>query len=545
MAEYRIDAQLFRDMVVAAANYLEHNKKVLNDLNVFPVPDGDTGTNMSLTLTSAAREVNACDSDKVGQVMQALSGGALKGARGNSGVILSQLFRGFAKSVSEERPYLVAEDFAVAMEMGVKAAYKAVMKPKEGTILTVAKGMAEEARRQVEAGANLLALIDGVIEAGQETLAKTPELLPVLKEAGVVDAGGAGLLVIYKGFKMAIDGEEITQEIDLTVPERRVAAASLESISTADIQFGYCTEFFVIELNPNVNEESVEKLRDKLSQIGDSVVVVGDSDLIKVHVHTNVPGKALQYALRLGQLSNVKIDNMRQQHKSLTGLAPVEPQKPMAMVAVTAGQGLTAIFKDFNVDEVVEGGQSMNPSAEDILAAVQKAPSDHVIVLLNNKNIQLAAEQAGKLTEKTVVVIPTKSFPQGLSAVLAFNGEVSWEENLRAMKEAIGTVKSAEVTNAVRDTTMNGEHIEKGEVLGILEGDIVTHGAELDGTVLRLVDKMVDGSDDAVITLYYGEAVAENAAEALGDKLADRFEDCDVDVYAGNQALYDYIISVE
>ena len=300
MAEYRIDAQLFRDMVVAAANYLEHNKKVLNDLNVFPVPDGDTGTNMSLTLTSAAREVNACDSDKVGQVMQALSGGALKGARGNSGVILSQLFRGFAKSVSEERPYLVAEDFAVAMEMGVKAAYKAVMKPKEGTILTVAKGMAEEARRQVEAGANLLALIDGVIEAGQETLAKTPELLPVLKEAGVVDAGGAGLLVIYKGFKMAIDGEEITQEIDLTVPERRVAAASLESISTADIQFGYCTEFFVIELNPNVNEESVEKLRDKLSQIGDSVVVVGDSDLIKVHVHTNVPGQGAAICSAVG-----------------------------------------------------------------------------------------------------------------------------------------------------------------------------------------------------------------------------------------------------
>lgn len=544
MAEYRIGAGLFRDMIVAAANYLERNKKTLNDLNVFPVPDGDTGTNMSLTLTSAAREVNGCKTESVGQVMKALSSGALKGARGNSGVILSQLFRGFAKSVSEDRAYLVAEDFAVAMEMGVKAAYKAVMKPKEGTILTVAKGMAEEARRQVEAGANLLSMMDAVIEAGQETLAKTPDMLPVLKEAGVVDAGGAGLLVIYKGFKMAIDGEEITQELDLTVPERQ-AAATFDNISTADIEFGYCTEFFIIDLHKNVDDQSIEKFREKLSQIGDSVVVVGDRELVKAHVHTNVPGKALQFALRLGQLSNVKIDNMREQHKSLTGLAPQEPEKPMAMVAVTAGDGLTAIFEDFNVDEIVAGGQSMNPSAEDILEAIQKAPSNNVIVLPNNKNILLAAEQAGALTEKNVFVIPSVSFPQGLNAVLAFNGEVSLEENLRAMGEAVSKVKSAEVTRAVRDTTLHGEKIQKGEMLGIVEGDIAVHKAGLEETVLDVVEKMVEDKEDAVITLYYGETVDGQDAEELGDKLADEFADCDVDVYRGNQAIYDYIISVE
>ena len=534
-------------MVVGAANYLEHNKKLLNDLNVFPVPDGDTGTNMMLTLVSAAREVNALEPTSVGKMVAALSSGALKGARGNSGVILSQLFRGFSQSVPIDKDYLMAEDFASAMEKGVEAAYKAVMKPKEGTILTVARGMAEEGRKQVEKGANLLYLIDAVIEAGEKTLRKTPEMLPVLKEAGVVDAGGAGLLIIYKGFKMAIDGEDIPQELDLSIPQKPVAASSMDNISTADIEFGYCTEFFITHLEKGVNQESVDKLRDKLMQIGDSLVVVGDENLVKVHVHTNVPGKALQYALRLGQLSNIKIDNMREQHASITGLVPVEeevPEKPMALVAVSAGEGLTAIFKDFQVDGIVSGGQSMNPSAEDIETAILKAPSKNVIVLPNNKNIILAAEQAGQLTDKNVIVLPTKSFPQGLSAVLAFNGEEPLDANVERMTEAIGEVKSAQITYAVRDTSLNGEHIQEGEVIGIFEGDIVAHGSQMDTVFLDLIRDML-GEEDSVISIYYGEKIAKEEAENMASEVEEQFSDCDVETYSGGQAVYDYIISVE
>lgn len=551
MTEYRIGAQLFREMVVDAANYLEHNKKLLNDLNVFPVPDGDTGTNMLMTIVSAAKEVNACESEAVGSMVRALGDGALKGARGNSGVILSQLFRGFSQSVPRDKVYLGAEDFAVAIEKGVEAAYKAVMKPKEGTILTVAKSMAEEARRQIDGGTNLLMLIDAVIEEGERTLKRTPEMLPVLKEAGVVDAGGAGLLVIYKGFKMAIDGEEVPKELDLSAPEKTAALPpnANESLSTADIQFGYCTEFFIKDMHQGVTQESIDKLRDKLLSIGDSLVVVGDPELVKVHVHTNVPGKALQYALRLGALSKIKIDNMREQHQSLTGIAPEPPkpvreQKPVAIVAVAAGDGLADIFRDFTVDEIVSGGQSMNPSAEDIRVAIENAPSDHVIVLPNNKNIILAAEQAGGLTKKDVTVIPSRTFPQGLAAVIAFREEGTLEENIAEMKEAMASVKSAQVTSAVRDSRMNGDAISKGEILGIFEDEIVAHGTDMKQTVRELVAKMAT-DEDAVITLYYGEDAGEQETEGLAEMLREEYEDFDVETYAGMQPVYDYIISVE
>ncbi|MBQ9941489.1 MAG: DAK2 domain-containing protein [Christensenellaceae bacterium] len=532
-------------MVVAATNYLEHNKKLLNDLNVFPVPDGDTGTNMLMTLVSAAREVNACDLSTAGNVAAALGDGALKGARGNSGVILSQLFRGFSQGIPKDKKYIVAEDFALAIEKGVEAAYKAVMKPKEGTILTVAKAMADEARKQIGAGANLLMLIDKVIDAGQAMLQKTPEMLPVLKEAGVVDAGGAGLIVIYKGFKMAIDGEEITSDLDLSVPKAMPAAANANmELSTANIEFGYCTEFFITHMDPHVTEETIERLRDKLMGIGDSLVVVGDPNLVKVHVHTNVPGKALQYALRLGQLTNIKIDNMREQHRSLTGLAEEKPKKPVALVAVSAGEGLDAIFKDFNVDELVSGGQSMNPSAEDIGKAIEAAPSDCVIVLPNNKNIILAAEQAAELTEKKVIVIPTKTFPQGLSAVLAFREDAEISVIEKEMREAIGNVKSGQVTHAVRDTHLNGEEIKKDEVLGIFESDIVAHKASMLEAVTELLHEMTD-DDDAVISLYYGEDVSEEDAEELAEEIEMEFDEFDVEVYNGKQPVYDYILSVE
>ena len=546
MSELRIDAQMFRDMVISAANYLEKNKQNLNDLNVFPVPDGDTGTNMMMTLVSAAKEVNACQAQNVGKMVQAFGDGALKGARGNSGVILSQLFRGFSKSVSKEQETLDAQDFARAIEMGVEAAYKAVMKPKEGTILTVAKSMAKEARKQADAGAELLGLIEAVIGAGEKMLQKTPELLPVLKEAGVVDAGGAGLIVIYKGFKMAMDGEEITTALDLSLP-KQIPASAMQDISTAEIEFGYCTEFFITHTQ-GVTEETIDRLRDKLLAIGDSLVVVGDPELIKVHVHSNAPGEVLQYALELGQLSKIKIDNMREQHQSLTGLSPVEEEKPkkqIAVVAVSAGDGLGAIFKDCLVDELVEGGQSMNPSAEDIKEAIERAPSDCVIVLPNNKNIILAAEQAGELTKKTTAVIPSKTFPQGLSAMLSYRGEdASLEENEQAMKEALGGVKSASITKAVRDSHMNGEQILEGEFLGILEGDIVSHGVDMKQTVDALLEQMVT-EDDAVISFYSGAEVAEEQARALVDEVAAKYDDLDTELYQGGQPVYHYIISVE
>ena len=552
MAVFRIDAQLFKEMVITAANNLEHNKQLLNDLNVFPVPDGDTGTNMCMTVVSAARQVNACTSNCVGAVMHELSGGALKGARGNSGVILSQLFRGFAQSADKTKDVLDAADFAKAIKMGVEAAYKAVMKPKEGTILTVAKAMSEKAEELVRRNADIFTLLDGVIEAADEMLKKTPEMLPVLKEAGVVDAGGAGLLAIYKGFKMAIDGEEVAQDLDLSIPEeekRLAAASSMNNISTADIEFGYCTEFFIMKDQHDISQEATDRLRDKLLGIGDSLVVVGTEELVKVHVHTNVPGRALQYALRLGQLSKIKIENMREQHTALieeaAEEAPKKEMKEFAMVAVAAGEGLENILKEFGVDEIVEGGQSMNPSIEDIRKAIEKAPSNNVIVLPNNKNIILAAEQAGALLDKNVAVIPTRSFPQGLDAALAFNPTVSLEENAEEMKDASQQVKTGEITYAVRDTHVNGFDIHAGDILGLQDGDIVVCGREVETALKDLVAHMVDEDESSVIALYYGKNAEEETAEAIAEQLRDEYEDCDVEVYFGGQDIYQYIISVE
>ena len=554
MAIKSINAGMFKTMVVAAANYLEHNKQLLNDLNVFPVPDGDTGTNMFLTIVSAVKEVTSTQSDTVGVLTKAMGTGALKGARGNSGVILSQIFRGFAQSVPVDKAELTAEDFGKAIQKGVEAAYKAVMKPKEGTILTVAKGMALEAERQIKAKADLSALLDAVIEEGQAVLNKTPEMLPVLKEAGVVDAGGAGLLTIYKGFKMALDGEEIVDELALSKPVVVVntPASARTDISTADIEFMYCTEFFVTELKKEADDEVIDALRNFLQKIGDSIVVVGDPELIKVHVHTNTPDKALGYALKLGELSRIKIENMKEQHNSIIefdGEAPVvpaKPQKAVAIVSVCAGDGLGAIFKDYNVDELVSGGQSMNPSAEDIRKAVDAAPSNEVIVLPNNKNIILAAEQANALTDKNIHVIPTKSFPQGLSAVLAFSAEASVEDNVEAMKEAIFGVKSAQITTAVRDSKVVGQDFEvrDGEFIGLLEGNIVSHGETIEEAATELLKLMVT-EDDSIISVYYGEEVSEEDAEAIAADFEETYDDLDVEVYAGKQPVYHYIISVE
>lgn len=547
MTEFKISGRQFKEMVVSAAGYLELNKQLLNDLNVFPVPDGDTGTNMMMTMMSAAREVNAAsDSDPLGKVVRAFSTGALKGARGNSGVILSQLFRGFSNAVPKDKEWMDAKDFCNAIEEGVKAAYNAVMKPKEGTILTVAKGMAEEAARQKESSSNIFSIIDAVIEKGEEVLQKTPEMLPVLKEAGVVDAGGAGLLVIYKGFKMSLDGEDCPAILDLSTPVRTtVAPVAKNDISTADIEFGYCTEFFITNLQPNVDQAAIDKLRSMLLNIGDSLVLVGDEEMIKIHVHTNVPGKALQYALRLGQLSKIKIDNMREQHESLEGgVAPVTVMKDVAIIAVAAGEGLGALLTECGADGLVSGGQSMNPSAEDIRLAVEAAPSNDVIVLPNNKNIILAAEQVSALTKKKIHVIPTRSFPQGISALLAYDAERDLEGNIAEMKEMISAVHSGSVTSAVRDSQIHGEAIHQGEIMGLLEDEIVVHCDDKKEVLSGLIAKMAD-EDSAVISLYYGEAVSEDEAMAMRDMIEEKYPDCDVDCLSGGQPIYDYLVSVE
>jgi len=537
----RITGELFKEMVLSAAAYLEKNKKSLNALNVFPVPDGDTGTNMSLTMMSAVKEVKSADTAKIGSVGDALSLGALKGARGNSGVILSQLFRGFSKSLTGMET-AGAADFARAMQEGVDAAYKAVMKPKEGTILTVAREMAKSGLHCASTDCNIYQLMDEVIEQGTQTLKKTPEMLPVLKEAGVVDAGGKGLLVIYKGFKMALDGEAITDSVLFETEEP--AADFSATPSGEDIEYAYCTEFFIKNIHESVKQDDIDRYREKLMKIGDCVLVVGDLQLIKTHVHTNVPGKALQFALRFGELSRIKIDNMREQHTELEGPEPPREKKNMAVVTVAAGKGFVNIFKEFMVDEIVEGGQTMNPSTESISRAIDKAPSDNVFVFPNNKNIILAAEQAAQFSSKNVHVIPSRSFPQGITGVLAYNPDLNFEENTERMKKAITTVKTGQVTSAVRESKIKGEVIKKGEQLGILDGDIVCHAGDIIQTCEKLLDAMVS-EDDSVITIFYGEDVTETLANQIADIVREKYSDYDVELQFGGQPVYQFVFAVE
>lgn len=540
----RLTGELFKDMVLSAAALLDKNKKGLNALNVFPVPDGDTGTNMSLTMMSAVREVRSADTSKISHIGDALSLGALKGARGNSGVILSQLFRGLSKNLGDLET-AGPTDFAKAMQEGVDAAYKAVMKPKEGTILTVAREMAKAALRSASKGDNIYMLIDAVLENGSQTLLKTPDMLPVLKEAGVVDAGGKGLLVIYRGFKMALDGEAITDNIELE-PETTVDFTN--TVDSEEIEFGYCTEFFIKNIHESVTQDDIDRYRERLMKIGDCVLVVGDLQLIKTHVHTNAPGKALQFASRFGELSRIKIDNMREQHTELFEHENDEPKskpsKEMAVVTVAAGSGIVNIFKEFMVDEVVEGGQTMNPSAETITKAIEKAPSNNVFVFPNNKNIILAAEQAAQFSDKNVHVIPSRSFPQGITGVLAFNPDLDFEENTERMKKAITSVKTGQVTSAVRESKINGQTIKKGELLGILDGDITCHTGDMFETCRQLLKDMVT-DDDSVITIFYGEGVTEELANQVGDLVRDEYDDFDVELQFGGQPVYPFVFAVE
>ena len=538
----------FRKMIVSGAKVLEINRAKVDSLNVFPVPDGDTGTNMSLTIQSAVKELSMCPSNRLSELCDAVSKGALKGARGNSGVILSQLFRGICAEI-KYGDQITVKAFAKAMENGTKVAYSAVSKPKEGTMLTVARLMSEFARQQAPKYKDFAVFMADVIKRGEEALAQTPELLPVLKKAGVVDSGGMGLLCIYRGFLSVLNGEEVTEEVALPEAQKTEEEvfgdnSDIINLDLGEIEFAYCTEFFVINLKKQTTLADIDKLKQKLLGIGDCVICIGDLELVKVHVHTNTPGLALQYAVELGELDRVKIENMLEQNRALRAKREAE-KKEMGMLAICTGEGIAAIFKDLLVDRVIEGGQTMNPSANDIASAVQKVNAEHVFVFPNNKNIILAAEQAKALVENRVIhVIPTKNVPQGFAAALAFNPEASAEENKTDMIHAIDNVRAGQVTYAVRSTDVNGFHLEEGDIIGLDDKKILAKGSSVDETMLSLIDRLKDASHE-IITLYYGQDVSEEEAAALAQQVAEKYPDCDVDFHNGGQPIYYYIVSLE
>ena len=475
-------------MLLTGAACLEKNKQAIDAMNVFPVPDGDTGTNMSMTMQRAVAEIRQVKSDSVEELASALSMGALRGARGNSGVILSQIFRGFSRALKGKKNELDARLLADALTMGTEAAYKAVMKPKEGTMLTVSRLMSDAVNKAAAKGADAYQIIDIMLQSGEAALKKTPDMLPVLKEAGVVDSGGMGLLTIYRGFKMALDGEELSEnlgELPSLESKDEVQDAPISDIN--DIEFGYCTEFFIIHLEQGANAKQIEDFREKLMKIGDSVVVVNDEDIIKVHVHSNAPGKVLQLALDLGEIDRVKIENMREQNRELTAKLKAS-EKELGIVAVSVGDGIDEVFKSLGTDNLISGGQTMNPSIDTIAQAIKKVNARNVFVLPNNPNILLAAQQAAEISDKNVIVIPTRTIVQGVSAVIAFDPEADAETNRQNMTEAIAGVVSGSVTFAVRDTTYNGNVISANDIIGIIDGSIVC----VDKTIPAVTEKLID-----------------------------------------------------
>lgn len=544
-----INCAMFRKMVLTGAKLLDNNRAKVDALNVFPVPDGDTGTNMSLTIQSAVKELGGCTHNNFVEVCDCVSKGALKGARGNSGVILSQIFRGICSVLCDGKADIDTRTFAKALESGTKIAYNAVSIPKEGTILTVVRMMSEYAVKIAGRNKDFETFLPAVIEEGDRALAKTPELLPVLKKAGVVDSGGVGLMTIMRGFLAALVGDEVVSE----VPTDTSNAATEEdfgdnsdiiSMDLGEIQFAYCTEFFVINLKKSTTLADIDRLRERLMSLGDSVICIGDLELIKVHVHTNAPGVALTFALELGELDRVKIENMLEQNRALKAKIEAE-KKDQGMLAICAGEGISEIFKDLFVDRVIEGGQTMNPSASDIATAVQKINAENVFVFPNNKNIILAAEQAKALvTNRIIHVIPSKNIPQGFAAALSFMPEVSAEENKTNMIHALDNVKAGQVTHAVRTTNVNGFSIKEGDIIGLDDKKILAKSNSIDETVLKLLDKLKEDSHE-VITLYYGEGVKEEEASALAEKVQEAFPDCDVDCHCGGQPVYYYLLSLE
>ncbi len=547
-----VNSTEFRKMVVTGARMLEINRAKVDALNVFPVPDGDTGTNMSLTLQSSVKELNACSSNRFLEICDAVSKGALKGARGNSGVISSQIFRGICSVIRETKDSFDTKTFAKAMEAGSKVAYGAVSIPKEGTILTVVRLMAESAGKLASKHKDFVPFLTALIEVGDEALAKTPELLPVLKKAGVVDSGGVGLMTIMRGFLAALSGDEsVLGDIPTEATEGGKSEddvfgdnSDIINLDLGEIEFAYCTEFFIINLKKMTTLADIDKLKEKLMQIGDSVICIGDLELIKIHVHTNTPGVALSLALELGELDRIKIENMLEENRALKAKLEAE-KKEMGMLAICAGKGLEEIFKDLMCDRVIEGGQTMNPSAQDIADAVQKINASSVFVFPNNSNVILAAEQAKALvSNRTIHVIPTKNVPQGFAAALAFNPEESVPENKTNMTHAIDNVASGQVTYAVRETTMNGFKLKEGDIIGLDNKRILAKSDSIDETTLKLV-KSLKNDEHEMITLYYGDGVTEEDAEALAGKISEQYPECDVDFHFGGQPVYYYMVSLE
>lgn len=553
-----IDAKTLQKMFIAGAKNLEAKKEWINELNVFPVPDGDTGTNMTLTIMSAAKEVGGITEPTMENMAKAISTGSLRGARGNSGVILSQLFRGFTREIKKYEE-INTEVLSRACVKAVETAYKAVMKPKEGTILTVAKGMADKACEMLGETDDLAVVIDEIIKHGDYVLSQTPEMLPVLKQAGVVDSGGQGLMTVLKGAYDAFLGKEVDYTLDEVSAPSGINKDDIP-MEEADIKFGYCTEF-IINLNKPMSDETEKSFKEFLESIGDSIVLVADDEIVKVHVHTNQPGEAFTRALTYGSLSRMKIDNMREEHherliKNAEKLAEQqkaeeekkktdEPKKKYGFIAVSVGEGLDEIFKGLNVDYIISGGQTMNPSTEDILNAVEKVNAETIFVLPNNKNIILAANQAESLVEdKNVIVIPSKTIPQGISAMIGFVEDNSAEDNKEAMTDSMSYVKTGEITYAVRDTVIDDKEIREGNIMGIGDEGILSVGDDITATTVDMIKKMQD-EDSEIVSIYYGEGVTEDEAQTLASKLSEELPDLEVEVYSGGQPVYYYIASVE
>ena len=553
MAVKTINTELLQKMFLAGAANLEAKKEFINELNVFPVPDGDTGTNMTLTILSAAKEVKALENPDMVAIAKAISSGSLRGARGNSGVILSQLLRGFTKEIREHKE-IDTITLAKACERAIATAYKAVMKPKEGTILTVAKGASQKAAELAETTEDLDTFISEVINYAQEVLEKTPEMLPVLKEAGVVDSGGQGLLEVMRGAYDAFQGKEI----DYSAIEASAGTKMVKPSEQAEteIKFGYCTEF-IIMLEKEFTAKDETEFKAYLESIGDSIVCVADDDIVKIHVHTNDPGLAIQKALTYGQLSRMKIDNMREEHqerliKDAEKLAAqqaeakkAEPRKEVGFIAVSIGEGMNEIFRELGADYIIEGGQTMNPSTEDMLNAIDQVNAEHIFILPNNKNIILAANQAQTLTEdKDIIVVPSKTVPQGITAIINYMPDADAQTNLEAMIEGIGNVKTGQVTYAVRDTHIDDKEIHEGDIMGIGDSGILAVGQSVEETTKEMLAQLVD-EDTELISLYYGQDVQEESAENFAQEIEDLYPDVDVDVHSGGQPIYYYVLSVE
>ena len=557
MAVKTINTDMLRKMFLAGAANLEAKKEFINELNVFPVPDGDTGTNMTLTIMSAAKEVQALETPDMVSVAKAISSGSLRGARGNSGVILSQLLRGFTKEI-RDYDEIDAVTLARACDRATATAYKAVMKPKEGTILTVAKGISQKAAELAETTDDLEVFIPEVIKRAEEVLAETPELLPVLKEAGVVDSGGQGLLEVIRGAYDAFQGKEIDYSAIDAGSGTRVVKPGQQA--ETDIKFGYCTEFIIMTEKEFTDKDETE-FKAYLESIGDSIVCVADDDIVKIHVHTNDPGLAIQKALTYGQLSRMKIDNMREEHqeklirdaekvaaqqaKAAEAKKKKEPRKAVGFIAVSIGEGMNEIFRELGVDYIIEGGQTMNPSTDDMLNAIDEVNADHIFILPNNKNIILAANQAQSLTsDKDIIVIPTKTVPQGITAVISYMPESDVDTNLETMQEAIKNVKTGQVTYAVRDTKIDDKEIHEGDIMGIGDQGILAVGQSVEETTKGMLAQLVD-EDSELISLYFGQDIQEEEAQAFAQSVEELYPDVDIDVHMGGQPIYYYVLSVE